>query len=174
VSKSEKALTLKQAAFVEHLMTDARGNQTEAARLAGYSGEADVVKVTASQLMKHEGVRAAIAEKLTADREKMAEGGTLLDRVRELNGKALSLLAKAEANGDSKTALAALREVRGTLELLGKLTQDIPDPTSDPAVSAVRARMRRVFDDPHAARLISELMEKLLLEGPDHGHEPPR
>ena len=48
------------------------------------------------------------------------EGGTVLQRIDDLLQRANNLLDKAEDSGDVKTALIAIREVRGTLELLGK------------------------------------------------------
>ena len=54
-------LTPKQKAFVD---ARARGlNGLEAARAAGYSGSGNALKVTASRLMKHAGVRAALEER---------------------------------------------------------------------------------------------------------------
>jgi len=48
----------------------------------------------------------------------VAEAGSLLDQVRSLQRKALSLLEAAEGMGDYRTALAGVREARACLELL--------------------------------------------------------
>ncbi|MCI0865579.1 MAG: hypothetical protein J4N89_03465, partial [Chloroflexi bacterium] len=56
------------------------------------------------------------------------------DQVRSLQGKALAILTKAEAAGDLRGALGAIRETRGTLDLLAKLLgmmNNKPDPPGD-------------------------------------------
>jgi len=50
--------------------------------------------------------------------EEVAHADDLLQQVRQLRGKAVSLLLKAEAAGDYRTALAGIREARSCLELL--------------------------------------------------------
>ena len=57
-------LTVQQRAFVD---ARSRGlNGLEAARAAGYKGNDATLKVTASRLMKHPGVRAALEERAAA------------------------------------------------------------------------------------------------------------
>ena len=51
----------------------------------------------------------------------------LLDQVRSLQSRAMSILGKAEAAGDLRTALGAIRETRGNLELLAKLLGELQD-----------------------------------------------
>ncbi len=46
-------LTHKQGMFIRYYTGEAHGNGTEAARLAGYGGDSDTLKVTASRLLKH-------------------------------------------------------------------------------------------------------------------------
>ena len=53
--------------------------------------------------------------------EEVASGDDLLQQVRDLQQKALGILKTAEAAGDLKIALNAIRETRGCLELLAKL-----------------------------------------------------
>jgi len=84
--------------------------------------------VSATALHRHKArdlskalVRAAEAQETAHDRD-------LLERVRDLVETAHGILAKAEARGDHRTALAAIREVRGTLELLGKITGELNAP----------------------------------------------
>jgi len=48
----------------------------------------------------------------------VAQADDLLDQVRALRSKALSLMLAAERQGDLRTALAGIREARGCLELL--------------------------------------------------------
>jgi hypothetical protein len=59
------ALTTREAAFVEALCGEARGNQTKAAEMAGYAAGAGL-SVQATRLMKRAHVRAAIAERRAA------------------------------------------------------------------------------------------------------------
>ena len=59
--------------------------------------------------------------------EEVARGDTLLDQLRGLQDRALSILGKAEAAGDLRTALGGVREARGCLELLGKLAGELHD-----------------------------------------------
>jgi DNA-binding transcriptional ArsR family regulator len=54
-----------------------------------------------------------------------ASADTLLAQVKGLQARALAILDKAEAAGDLKTALSAIREVRGNLELLAKLLGEL-------------------------------------------------
>ena len=53
--------------------------------------------------------------------EEAAQADDLLDQVRNLQSHALDILESAEEAGDLRTALAAISQARGNLELLGKL-----------------------------------------------------
>lgn len=55
----------------------------------------------------------------------VAHGGTLLEQLQGLQAKVLGILTKAESAGDLRTALMAVREMRGTLELVGKVTGEL-------------------------------------------------
>ena len=57
----------------------------------------------------------------------MAEADDLLDQVGDLQRRALAILDKAEAAGELKTALSAIREARGNLELLAKLLGELDE-----------------------------------------------
>src|SRR3569623_2367752 len=57
----------------------------------------------------------------------IARADDLLDRVRVLEQKAEMLLASAEQAGDVRTALLAIREARGCLELLAKLLGELDE-----------------------------------------------
>ncbi len=59
------------------------------------------------------------------DAEEMTQADTLLEQVRNLQTRALSILDRADDSGDLKTALAAIREARSNLELLGKLAGEL-------------------------------------------------
>jgi phage terminase small subunit len=53
-------LNLRQTLFVEAYLGDARGNGVAAARLAGYSGSANILAQTAHQLLAHPEVSSRI------------------------------------------------------------------------------------------------------------------
>ena len=61
------------------------------------------------------------------DAAEVAHADDLLGQVRDLQAKALGILTKAENSGQLMVALAAIRETRGCLELLGKLMGEIDD-----------------------------------------------
>jgi len=61
------------------------------------------------------------------DAAEVAQADDLLGQVKELRDKAYGVLSKAEAAGDLRTALAAIREARGCLELLAKLLGELSE-----------------------------------------------
>ena len=59
--------------------------------------------------------------------EEAASADDLLDQVRNLQAHALDILERAEKAGDLRTALAAISQARGNLELLGKLAGELDE-----------------------------------------------
>ena len=57
--------------------------------------------------------------------EEVAQADDLLEQVRDLQSRALAILGKAESAGDLRTALGAIREARGNLELLARLLGEL-------------------------------------------------
>jgi hypothetical protein len=57
--------------------------------------------------------------------EEVAQADGLLEQVRDLQGRALAILGKAEAAGDLRAALGAIRECRSNLELIGEVTREL-------------------------------------------------
>src|SRR5437870_1772439 len=55
------------------------------------------------------------------DAAEIAEAGSLLDQLRALRRRALGILERAEQADDPRTALLALREVRGTMEVEARI-----------------------------------------------------
>ena len=55
--------------------------------------------------------------------QEVAHADGLLAQLQSLQQKTLEILARAEGTGDLRSALAALRELRGTEELTAKLTK---------------------------------------------------
>jgi hypothetical protein len=59
--------------------------------------------------------------------EEVARADSLLEQVRDLQERALDILDQAEEAGELRTALGAIREARGNLELLAKLLGELSD-----------------------------------------------
>jgi hypothetical protein len=55
----------------------------------------------------------------------IADADHLLDQVRNLQQRTLTILSKAEEGEDLRTALGAISQARGNLELLGKLAGEL-------------------------------------------------
>jgi hypothetical protein len=70
--------------------------------------------------------------------EEVAQADDLLEQVRNLQTHALDILDRAEKAGDLRTALAAISQARGNLELLGKLAGELderPEPQHLPRMA---------------------------------------
>ena len=69
--------------------------------------------------------------------EEVAEADNLLDQAGDLQRRVLAILDKAEEAGELRTALSAIREARGNLELLAKLLGELDErPVTNVLVSA--------------------------------------
>lgn len=80
--------------------------------------------------------------------EEVAQADTLLEQVRDLQGRAYGILDKAETAGDLRTALSAVREARGNLELLAKLLGELDErPQFNLNVSAEWLEVRALILD---------------------------
>ena len=66
--------------------------------------------------------------------EEIVRAATLLEEMEVLMEHGREILTEARAAGEHRTALSAMREIRGCLELLGKVTGEIhgPDHAADP------------------------------------------
>ena len=84
-----------------------------------------------------------------------AQADALLAQVVDLRDKALGVLNKAEASDDLRTAVSAIREARGCVELLAKLAGQLKDaPTVNILVSAEWRGVQAVILEalePHAS-----------------------
>jgi transposase-like protein len=87
--------------------------------------------------------------------EEVAQADELLDQVRHLQTHALDILERAEKAGDLRTALAAISQARGNLELLGKLARELDGrPVVNLTVSPEWLELRAVIVgalEPHPA-----------------------
>jgi hypothetical protein len=87
--------------------------------------------------------------------EEVTRADDLLDQVRNLQAHALDILERAEKSGDLRTALAAISQARGNLELLGKLAGELDErPVVNLNVSSEWLEVRTVIVgalEPHPA-----------------------
>jgi hypothetical protein len=112
---------------------------TPATRIATQYGVSD------DAITRH---RAHIPAKLAQaqDAQVSAQADDLLLQVKQLRGKAVNLLLKAEQAGDYRTALLGIREARGCLELLAKLQGQIDDrPVINLTISPQWVHLRAVI-----------------------------
>lgn len=79
--------------------------------------------VTPSSLTRHR--KAHISPAIVA--VAVARGTTLADRVEQLYDRASAILTTAERGGQGALSLAAIREMRSTCELLGRLSGELDD-----------------------------------------------
>jgi hypothetical protein len=78
--------------------------------------------------------------------QEVAQADDLLEQVRDLQAHALDILERAEKAGDLRTALAAISQARGNLELLGKLAGELDErPVVNLNVSAEWLELRTVI-----------------------------
>jgi hypothetical protein len=102
--------------------------------------------------------------------EEVAYADDLLDQVRSLQAHALDILERAEKTGDLRTALAAISQARGNLELLGKLAGELDErPVVNLNISPEWLELRTVIVgalEPHPAAQESVLRA---LESVDNG-----
>ncbi len=76
----------------------------------------------------------------------VAEAEDLLEQVRALQGRTESILSAAEEAGELRTALSAIREARGNIELLAKLLGELDErPVVNLSVSAEWVELRAVL-----------------------------
>jgi len=137
----DRDLTLKQQLFVDSYLGDARGNGAEAAKLAGYAGDAETLRAIAYENLTKPHVASHIRAYLAA------RGATTDVIVAELLKVALEPL---------ETFLAAGRESKATLgdkvhalELLGKHLRMFVERTETSATEHKRIEIVsiRVADD---------------------------
>jgi hypothetical protein len=102
--------------------------------------------------------------------EDVAQADDLLDQVRTLQNHALDILERAEKAGDLRTALGAISQARGNLELLGKLAGELDErPVTNVLISPEWLELRAVIVralEPHPTAHRAVLRA---LEGADDG-----
>lgn len=101
-----------------------------------------------------------------AEAAEVAQADSLLEQVRSLQTRALSILDRADEAGDLRTALGAIREARSTLELLAKLSGELQQEGTvtlnlSPEWLSVRAVVIQALQPyPDAARAVTHALER--------------
>lgn len=88
---------------------------------------ASLYDVSEAAVRRHKGNHLPAKLVMAQAAEEVAQADTLLDQVKVLQGRAYAILDKAEEAGELKTALSAIREARGNLELLAKLLGELDE-----------------------------------------------
>lgn len=108
--------------------------------------------------------------------EEMADADDLLEQVNSLHRRTLVILGQAEVAGEHRMALAAIREARGNLELLGRLMGELQDHAPQPLVSVLLAAdwpqvygalVAALRPHPEALEAVSTALEYLERAQPD-------
>jgi transposase-like protein len=97
-----------------------------ATRQSTYRGIARKYGVSEDAVSRH--VKAGHVSQLlalAADAERAAQADTLLDRIEALHRRTLAILEAVEDTDEHRTALAAIREARANLELIGEVTKEL-------------------------------------------------
>lgn len=106
-----------------------------------------------------EHVRETIESAKAKDEE--ARGQTLLEQVRWLQETTLKALKVAERDDDTRCLLAAVKEARGNLELLGKLTGELATGPTAVAIAGAQASSTAGVETQLQALTDEELAEEL-------------
>lgn len=97
-------LTPKQLAFIDAYMGEARGNATEAARIAGYKGNGRALQVMGAQNLSKPIIAAAIAER----QQQVASSRIMtIEQMQEM----LTQIAARNAEEDPQVAINAVKEL---------------------------------------------------------------
>lgn len=143
-----------QRGLIEQDMTTGMPNTKTAAKW-GLSKDA---------VRRHKGTHLSAALKTVISRRDTAGAASALDRLEGLHARAERVLSAAEAEGQASLSLAAIKELRGIVELLAKLTGELDErPTvqvlnvsTSPEWLATRERMVRALQPfPEAAQAVA-------------------
>ncbi len=83
--------------------------------------------VSESAVRRHKGNHVPATLAKAEEAKEASRADDLLGQVRALQGKTLGILLRAEGAGDLRTALGAIREARGNVELLAKLSGELDE-----------------------------------------------
>ena len=90
--------------------------------------------ISKSALHRHKEAHLPKALARAQEAEEIVRASSLLEEMEVLMEHGREILAEARAAGEHRTALSAMREIRGCLELLGKVTGELhgPEHVADP------------------------------------------
>ena len=128
--------------------THSRRDAIERAILAGepLRNISERVSVSATALHRHKSQHLPIELTKAKEAHEISAADDLLKQVQDLQTRALTILRKAEQSGDLRTALGAIREARGNLELLARLLGELKEgPTVNVLVSSQWVSLRTVI-----------------------------
>jgi hypothetical protein len=113
---------------------------------APYRSVAKRFELSASAMYRHKTEHLPAHLLKAREVEEAANADDLLDQVRNLQTHALDILERAEKAGDLRTALAAISQARGNLELLGKLAGELDErPVTNVLISPEWLELRAVI-----------------------------
>jgi phage terminase small subunit len=117
-----RQLNERQRRFVEAFMGPAEGNATEAARMAGYSGNRQTLGVTGKAVLDKTQVRAAIDQRAAAD----PQIATRTERQQFWSGVMRGTIGRTVKDVDGKDIVlpAEMKDRLKAAELLGKTQAD--------------------------------------------------
>jgi hypothetical protein len=124
-------------------------------------------RVSEDALMRHNAAHIPTSLVQAQTAASVAKADNLLGQVQNLQTKVLKILGQAEASGDLRTALQAIREARANVELLARLLGELEEqPSVNLLVSAdwllLRGMILRALDTYPEARLaLSAALEKI-------------
>jgi hypothetical protein len=123
--------------------------------LAPYRSVAKRFELSESAVYRHKSEHLPAHLLRAREVEEVAQADDLLEQVRHLQAHALGILERAEEAGDLRTALGAISQARGNLELLGKLAGELDErPVVNLDVSPEWLELRAVIVgalEPHPA-----------------------
>jgi hypothetical protein len=141
----------------------------EQALITGQSFRAVAARfgTSATALFRHKQDHLPVALRSAQEAAEVAHGDSLLEQVRALQTKTLTILARAEAAGQLIVALQAVREARGCLELLAKLLGELhQSPTVNillaPEWQSLRATIIAALTPfPEARRAVTHTLQRV-------------
>jgi hypothetical protein len=106
-----------------------RRDEVDRALVGGASNRsvASLYDVSEAAMRRHKANHLPAKLVMAQAAEEVAQADNLLSQVQDLQGRALAILDKAETADDLRTALGAIREARGNLELLAKLLGELDE-----------------------------------------------
>jgi hypothetical protein len=123
--------------------------------------------ITVSAIHRHNDAHLPASLTKAQEARSVTQADDLLTQVKSLQSRALSILDRAESAGDLRTAIMAIREARGNLELLAKLLGELQESQTVNVLLApewLQVRgiiMAALFPFPQAALTVSEALAKV-------------